>query len=116
MTTTPGRARRRPGHDVHRRLRHPAGGAGLVSTLEEWRQRASGAAPVDYGFHMAITHADEGTIDDMAQMVEQGVSTFKVFLAYRGELMGVSHCKEEDTPEPDRGSRSRCMDSSFVTR
>jgi dihydropyrimidinase len=60
---------------------------GLQSTLDEWQGRAAGAAHVDYGFHMAITSADEATIADMENMVGQGVTTFKVFLAYRGELM-----------------------------
>ncbi len=41
---------------------HPEG---LRSSLEEWRGRAEGAAHVDYGFHMAITQADEGTFADM---------------------------------------------------
>ena len=36
---------------------HPGG---LRSSLEEWMGRAEGAAHVDYGFHMAITHADDG--------------------------------------------------------
>ena len=63
-------------------------GGGLRSSLEEWRGRAEGAAHVDYGFHMAITQADEGTFADMAPMVEEeGICTFKVFLAYRGVLM-----------------------------
>jgi dihydropyrimidinase len=60
---------------------------GLRSSLEEWQQRADGAAHVDYGFHMAITQADEGTFADMEPMVEEGICTFKVFLAYRGVLM-----------------------------
>jgi dihydropyrimidinase len=64
--------------------RHPGG---LQSSLEEWHGRADGAAHVDYGFHMAITQADEGTIADMERLVDQGVSSFKVFLAYPGELM-----------------------------
>ena len=38
---------------------------------------------MDYGFHMAITHADEGTFADMEPMVEEGICRFKVFLAYR---------------------------------
>jgi dihydropyrimidinase len=59
----------------------------LRSALDEWQSRAAGAAHVDYGFHMAITNADEGTVDDMAAMVEAGVSSFKVFMAYKGELM-----------------------------
>jgi dihydropyrimidinase len=59
----------------------------LRSALEEWQGRAAGAAHVDYGFHMAITNANEPTIDDMAAIVEAGVSSFKLFMAYKGELM-----------------------------
>jgi dihydropyrimidinase len=62
-------------------------GGGLRSSLEEWSARAEGTAHVDYGFHMAITQADEGTFADMAPMVREGICTFKVFLAYRGVLM-----------------------------
>jgi dihydropyrimidinase len=60
---------------------------GLRSSLEEWQDRASGAAHVDYGFHMAITQADDGTLADMEPMVEEGICTFKVFLAYKGTIM-----------------------------
>jgi dihydropyrimidinase len=60
---------------------------GLRSSLDEWQERASGAAHVDYGFHMAITQADEGTLADMEPMVEEGLCTFKVFLAYKGAIM-----------------------------
>jgi dihydropyrimidinase len=60
---------------------------GLRSSLEEWQERAAGAAHVDYGFHMAITQADEGTLADMEPMVEEGLCSFKVFLAYKGALM-----------------------------
>jgi len=60
---------------------------GLRSSLEEWQGRADGAAHVDYGFHIAITQADDGTLADMEPMVEEGVCTFKVFLAYKGAIM-----------------------------
>jgi dihydropyrimidinase len=60
---------------------------GLRSSLEEWQGRADGAAHVDYGFHIAITQADDGTFADMEPMVEEGICTFKVFLAYKGVLM-----------------------------
>src|SRR4051812_15129830 len=59
----------------------------LRSALAEWQGRAEGAAHVDYGFHMAITNASEATIDDMAAMTEAGVASFKLFMAYKGELM-----------------------------
>jgi dihydropyrimidinase len=60
---------------------------GLRSSLDEWQERASGAAHVDYGFHMAITQADDATLDDMGPMVEEGLCSFKVFLAYKGAIM-----------------------------
>jgi dihydropyrimidinase len=59
----------------------------LRSALDEWQGRAEGAAHVDYGFHMAITNANESTIDDMAAITEAGVASFKLFMAYKGELM-----------------------------
>jgi dihydropyrimidinase len=59
----------------------------LHSALSEWQERAEGAAHVDYGFHMAITNGSESVLDDMAAMSEAGVCSFKLFMAYKGELM-----------------------------
>ncbi len=59
----------------------------LASSLAEWQGRADGAAHVDYGFHMAITAATPGAIGDMAAMVDAGVTSFKLFMAYKGALM-----------------------------
>jgi dihydropyrimidinase len=59
----------------------------LRSTLDEWQGRADGAAHVDYGFHMAITNASEPVVDEMAAMVEAGLCSFKLFMAYKGALM-----------------------------
>ncbi|MEV4418679.1 dihydropyrimidinase [Patulibacter sp. NPDC049589] len=60
---------------------------GLASGLEVWKGRAAGTAHVDYGFHMAVTNASDGVLRDMGAMVEAGVTSFKLFLAYKGELM-----------------------------
>jgi dihydropyrimidinase len=59
----------------------------LQSALEEWSGRAEGAAHVDYGFHMAITDANDAVLDEMRVMVESGICSFKLFMAYKGELM-----------------------------
>ncbi len=59
----------------------------LHSALEQWSARADGAAHVDYGFHMAVTNASEPVLDEMAAMVDSGICSFKLFMAYKGELM-----------------------------
>ncbi len=59
----------------------------LASALEEWQGRAAGTAHIDYGFHMAITSATDAAIEDMGAMVDAGVASFKLFMAYKGALM-----------------------------
>ena len=59
----------------------------LQSALDQWHGRADGAAHVDYGFHMAISAATPAAIDDMEAMVQAGVTSFKLFMAYKGALM-----------------------------
>jgi dihydropyrimidinase len=50
-------------------------------------QKASGKANCDYGFHCIITDLPDARIEEMGQMVREGVSTFKLFMAYPGVLM-----------------------------
>jgi dihydropyrimidinase len=59
----------------------------LRSAFEQWSARAEGAAHVDYGFHMAITNGSEPVLEDMGAMADAGVCSFKLFMAYKGELM-----------------------------
>ena len=63
---------------------HPGG---LRSSLEEWSDRAAGAAHVDYGFHIAITTGRRGHLRRHGADGRGGHLQFKVFLAYKGVLM-----------------------------
>jgi dihydropyrimidinase len=50
-----------------------------------WKSKAAGISSCDYTFHMGVTRFDEGTADALRQIVtEEGISSFKVFLAYKG--------------------------------
>ena len=62
-------------------------GETLQQALDNWRAKAEGRAVADYGFHMIVTDARPDVIDEMSSMVEQGVTSFKLFLAYPGVLM-----------------------------
>jgi dihydropyrimidinase len=62
-------------------------GHSLKEALAEWNGRAFGNAVGDYGFHMAVTDYNDSTRAEIAEMVEQGITSFKTFMAYKGALM-----------------------------
>jgi dihydropyrimidinase len=59
----------------------------LLKGLETWHANADGAAHIDYGFHLAVTDARPDVVAEIPRAVEAGVSTFKLFMAYKGALM-----------------------------
>lgn len=59
-------------------------GSTLRAGLDEWRQRAEGRSAIDYGFHMMVTDVHAGTLAEFAEMMHEGVTTFKLFTAYPG--------------------------------
>ena len=64
----------------------PAPDGSLIDALQQWFQKA-GKARTDYSFHMAITWWGKQVFDEMPKVVEQGINTFKHFMAYKGALM-----------------------------
>jgi dihydropyrimidinase len=63
-------------------------GNSLQSALDEWNGRASGNAVGDYSFHMAVTDFNDSTKKEIRHMIEnEGISSFKTFMAYKGALM-----------------------------
>ena len=59
----------------------------LKEALAEWNGRAAGTAVGDYSFHMAVTDYNDTTQKEIAEMIAQGISSFKTFMAYKGALM-----------------------------
>lgn len=59
-------------------------GSSLRDGLETWRRKADGKCATDYGFHMILADINESSLREMDQLVEQGVTSFKLFMAYPG--------------------------------
>ncbi len=55
-----------------------------LTAFEEWLGKASGASACDFTFHMGVTRYDAEAEADFKEIVRRGVSSFKVFLAYKG--------------------------------
>src|SRR3954452_13747804 len=62
-------------------------GASLRSGIDAWHQKAEGKAAVDYAFHMIMTDVNDGTCKEMGQLVNEGVTSFKMFMAYPGVFL-----------------------------
>ena len=62
-------------------------GRGLMEALEDWHERAATAC-VDVAAHMILTRIDDRILADMKTLIDrEGVTTFKLFMAYPGVLM-----------------------------
>ncbi len=62
-------------------------GQSLAEALDIWHQKAEGQAAIDYGFHMIVQDLPDSRLPEMDEMVRQGVTSFKMFMAYRGAVM-----------------------------
>ncbi len=62
-------------------------GQTLHHAWETWMQKAEGKAAIDYGFHMIITELTDQVELEMDALVRQGVTSFKLFMAYPGVFM-----------------------------
>jgi dihydropyrimidinase len=48
-----------------------------------WKDKAEGNSACDYAFHMAVTRYDANTEAKLREIVRDGTSSFKIFLAYK---------------------------------
>src|SRR5947208_2918825 len=62
-------------------------GQTLHHAMETWAKKAEGKAVCDYGFHMIITELNDQVEGEMDALVRQGVTSFKLFMAYPGVFM-----------------------------
>jgi dihydropyrimidinase len=63
-------------------------GRSFGEALEEWHGKANGKTLIDYGFHIAVTDLkDGGSLEELATLPEQGITSYKLFMAYKGALM-----------------------------
>ncbi|HXE71840.1 MAG TPA: dihydropyrimidinase [Candidatus Nitrosotenuis sp.] len=65
----------------------PARGQSLRQALEVWDAKAQGKALIDYSYHMAITDWNEEIRQELDMVFERGITSFKIFMAYKGVLM-----------------------------
>src|SRR5579872_6058146 len=61
-------------------------GASLAEALRIWHGKADGKASIDYGFHIIVSDMSESVLKELEKLPDEGVTSFKLFMAYRGML------------------------------
>jgi dihydropyrimidinase len=62
----------------------PARNEKPLEGFELWLGKAQGKSACDFTFHMGVTRYDEEAEQDFREIVGRGISSFKIFLAYKG--------------------------------
>jgi len=62
-------------------------GQALREAFDGWMRKAESKAVIDYGFHCIITDLPDARLEEMSELVRDGVTSFKLFMAYPGVFM-----------------------------
>jgi dihydropyrimidinase len=62
-------------------------GQRLRQAFDTWISKAANKAVCDYGFHCIVTDVSSGQLAEMNDLVYEGVTSFKLFMAYPGVFM-----------------------------
>src|SRR5215831_13839066 len=62
-------------------------GQALRQAFDTWMSKASNKAVCDYAFHCIMTDVSSGQLSEMNNLVREGVTSFKLFMAYPGVFM-----------------------------
>jgi dihydropyrimidinase len=61
-------------------------GESVMEGYETWMEKAAGNCAIDYGFHMIVGEVTEQALKEMDMLMDEGVTSFKLFMAYPGVL------------------------------
>ncbi|BBG25091.1 dihydropyrimidinase [Sulfuracidifex tepidarius] len=65
----------------------PSKGQDLLSAYQKWRETADPKVVSDYGLHMIIREVNPTVMEQIPEVMGRGVMSFKLYMAYKGELM-----------------------------
>ncbi|HUO84355.1 MAG TPA: dihydropyrimidinase [Thermoanaerobaculia bacterium] len=62
-------------------------GQALQEAIDVWFEKAEGKTAIDYGFHLICTDLPDSRLPEMKLLIDQGISSFKLFMAYPGVFL-----------------------------
>ncbi|WP_028400067.1 dihydropyrimidinase [Ectobacillus panaciterrae] len=58
-------------------------GESLQNSIQTWHDKSKEKAVIDYSFHLMIGEINEAVLNELPQVIEEGITSFKVFMAYK---------------------------------
>src|SRR5215510_9253521 len=62
-------------------------GESLIQAVDNWHKKAEGKTAIDYAFHLITTELPDERVPEMRQLINEGVMSFKLFMAYPGVFL-----------------------------
>lgn len=62
-------------------------GESMLKGVDTWHEKAEPKAVIDYGFHLITTEFEDGQEKEMYKLMDEGVTSFKLFMAYPGVFL-----------------------------
>jgi dihydropyrimidinase len=62
-------------------------GERVMDQYAEWHRKAAGNCAIDYGFHQILSDVQDESLHAMDELITEGVTSFKLFMAYKGVLL-----------------------------
>lgn len=62
-------------------------GETLTQAYDTWQEKARERTCIDYSFHLIVVEMNEARLDEVPAMIERGVVSVKMYMAYRDRLM-----------------------------
>ncbi len=59
-------------------------GQRVMDGLAAWHEKAAGNCAIDYGFHQIVGDVNDDSLQAIAGLLDEGISSFKLFMAYPG--------------------------------
>ena len=66
------------------------GGHTLKEGLERWHQKADGKCSCDYSFHMSIVEWNDCTEQEVQDMIDAGITSFKLYMTYPAMIVSTT--------------------------
>ncbi len=62
-------------------------GENVLDQYALWHEKAAGNCAIDYGFHQILSDVQDASLTAMDELINEGVSSFKLFMAYKGVFL-----------------------------